>query len=91
MAQEAAGWCPPNAQELLEASIPDGSQWYEVRTSWETLSYEVDRYDDALKDAKVQLLPEEIAAGNRGKSFLAFIYPRIDALIPSQRLLWISL
>jgi len=49
MAQEAAGWCPPNAQELLEASIPDGSQWYEVRTSLKTLSYTVDRYDGCLE------------------------------------------
>ena len=38
MAQEAAGWHPPNAQELLEVSIPDGSQWYEVRMPLRNIS-----------------------------------------------------
>ena len=52
MAEEAAGWHPPNAEELLEGSIPNGSQWYECRTKLKVLSYTVDRYDDALKDAK---------------------------------------
>jgi hypothetical protein len=52
MAQEAAGWHPPNAQELLEQSIPDGLQWYELRLPLKTLSYTIDRWDDALKDAK---------------------------------------
>ena len=47
-----AGWHPPNAQELLEASIPNDSQWYEVRMPLKTLSYTIDRYDDALMDAK---------------------------------------
>jgi hypothetical protein len=47
-----AGWHPPNAQELLEASIPDGSSWYEVRMPLKTISYTVDRFDSALQDAK---------------------------------------
>ena len=40
---EEAGWNPPNARELLEANIPDGSQWYEVRMKIKVLSYTVDR------------------------------------------------
>jgi hypothetical protein len=52
LAQEEAGWHPPNAQELLEASIPDGLQWYELRLPLKTISYEVGRYDAALQDAK---------------------------------------
>lgn len=47
-----AGWSSPDAQDILVANIPDNAQWYEVRTRLKTLSYTVDRYDDALKDAK---------------------------------------
>ena len=50
---EEAGWNPPNARELLEANIPDGSQWYECRLPMHrVISYTVDRYDDALQDAR---------------------------------------
>ena len=52
MATLEEGWCPPNAQELLEASISVGSNWYELRLPLRTISYTVDRFDDALKDAK---------------------------------------
>jgi len=52
MAQEAAGWCLPNAQDILIANIAVGAQWYELRLPLTTISYEVGRYDAALKDAK---------------------------------------
>jgi hypothetical protein len=53
MAQEAAGWHPPNAQELIEASIPDGATWYELRLPLKTLSYSVDRWDEAIENLKI--------------------------------------
>lgn len=46
-------WHPPGVQGLIEAAIPDGMQWYELRMPLDPLSYAVDRYDDALKDAKL--------------------------------------
>ena len=52
MANESAGWHPPNTQEILETGIPDGSQWYELRLPLKTLSYTVERWEDALQDAK---------------------------------------
>lgn len=52
MAQEAAGWSPPDAQEILMANIPDGHAWYELRLPLKTLSYAVERWDEALGDAK---------------------------------------
>lgn len=52
MAESDPGWNPPNAQEILKANIPDNAQWYEVRTRLKTLSYTVDRFDDALKDTR---------------------------------------
>ena len=53
MAEDSAGWHPPNAQDILIANIPDGSHWYECRLPLRrTISYTVDRYDDALQDAR---------------------------------------
>lgn len=53
MAHEAAGWSPPKeVQDLLIVNIPDGTQWYECRMALKVLSYPVDKYDSALKDAK---------------------------------------
>ncbi len=53
MGEEAQDWCPPKeVQDLLIVNIPDGSQWYELRMKIKVLSYTVDRYDDALRDAK---------------------------------------
>jgi len=43
---------PSQRSGILEASIPDGSQWYEVRMPLKTLSYTVERWEDALQDAK---------------------------------------
>ncbi len=51
--EQAAGWCPPNAQDILIANIPDGNHWYENRLPmYRVISYTVDRYDDALQDAR---------------------------------------
>lgn len=47
-----AGWHPPNAQELLEASIPIGTTWFELRLPITTISYTTDKWDSALKDAR---------------------------------------
>ena len=53
MANSDAGWHPPNAKELLEKAVPEGSHWYEVRTPLKTLSFPVEKWDAALNDTKV--------------------------------------
>ena len=52
MATPDEGWNPPNARELLEANIVDGSSWYELRLPLKTLSYSIDQWDEAIGDAK---------------------------------------
>lgn len=52
MANLESGWHPPNAQELLEASIPDGSSWYELRLPLGPISYPIEKWDEAIGDAK---------------------------------------
>jgi hypothetical protein len=52
MAESDEVWSPPDAQDILIANIPENAQWYEVRTKLKTLSYTIDRFDDALKDSK---------------------------------------
>jgi len=44
---------PPDALEILADSLPDGYQWYELRTFTQRRSLEIDEYDEALTATKI--------------------------------------
>jgi hypothetical protein len=47
MTEKAAGWCSPNALDILVNNIPDGSSWHELRLPLRTLSYPIEKWDEA--------------------------------------------
>lgn len=52
MKEEVVSWHPPGANELLEKAIPEGSHWFELRTSVTTLSFPAEEWGNAIGDSK---------------------------------------
>ena len=53
MAEAAVEWHPPDEQDILVASIPNGASWYELRgLPLRVLSYSIEDWDSALNDTK---------------------------------------
>lgn len=80
MAEEKSGWHPPNANELLEKAIENGSQWYELRLPLKTISFPISEWDTALRDAK------EFRRVLRGKAALYFCY-KTDGVLHAELVL----
>ena len=43
---------PPETHQILEEHLPDGTQWYEMRSNWRVASFSVSTYDSALSNAR---------------------------------------
>ena len=53
MAEQLNKWLPPGLHDLLACTLPEGTQWYEVRMITMCRSFEMQEYDVALSVAKV--------------------------------------
>ena len=59
MSEQLNKWIPPGLHDLLACTLPEGTQWYEVRTLIMCRSFGTDEYDVALGVVKTlkQLMP----------------------------------
>ena len=44
---------PPDTLQILADALPQGHQWYELRTFTQRRSLEIDEYDEALTATKI--------------------------------------
>ena len=50
--KQESKWLPPGFQDLLARTLPEGTQWYELRAVLQCVSYEIQEFDTALVTTK---------------------------------------